>query len=50
MKKVGYYFAEYDDDSQSYCVFHTGLNSGRAYSSFSSMREAERDAEQRNSN
>jgi len=44
----GYYFAEYDENSLSYCVFHTDLNSGRAYSSFSIMQEATRDAQKRN--
>ena len=46
--KKGYYFAEYDENSLAYCVFHTDLNSGRAYSSFPSMQEATRDAQKRN--
>lgn len=41
-----YFYAEWDDDSGLYCCF--GDNSGFAYSSYSNMNEAERDADKRN--
>jgi len=46
--KKGYYFAEYDEESGAYCVFHTDIKSGFAYASYSTMMEAERDADSRN--
>jgi|GEM_PF-5505995 len=46
--EIGEYFAEYDEDSASYCVFHTDFKSGFAFSSFSSEQEAERNAKERN--
>ena len=39
-------YAEYDEDSGEYCVF--GTESGFAYESYSSMRQAERAAERMN--
>jgi len=42
------YFADYDEETESYCVFHTDYKTGHAFSSWASMAQAERDAEQRN--
>ena len=47
-KQIGEYFADYDEDSGSYCVFHTDFRQGIAFSSWASMAQAERDAEERN--
>jgi len=45
-KGVGEFYADYDDDSGLWCVFHT--ENGHAYSSWSSREEAEEDAGRRN--
>lgn len=47
-KQVGEYYAELDEDSDMWCVFHTDKNSGKAYSSWASKSEAEKDAARRN--
>jgi len=47
-KQIGEYFVDYDEETESYCVFHTDLRQGIAFSSFASMAQAERDAEERN--
>jgi len=44
----GEYFADYDEETESYCVFHTDYKTGHAFSSCFSMAQAERDAEERN--
>jgi hypothetical protein len=47
-KIIGEYYAEYDDTSALYCVFHTDINSGHAYSSWATMEEAEQAAKDAN--
>jgi len=47
-RKIGEYFADYDEETELYCVFHTDFKTGHAFSSWGGMEEAERDAEQRN--
>ena len=39
---MGEYFVDYDEDSNSYCIFHTDIKTGFAYKSFASEEEAER--------
>ena len=46
----GEYYAEYDEDSGMWCVFHTDLRSGFAYASFSCQDEAEAEADRRQKN
>ena len=45
-KPVGEYYVDYDEDSASYCVFHT--EGPKAYSSWSDESEAQKDADKRN--
>lgn len=45
---MGEYFADYDDGSGMWCVFHTDTNSGFAYASFFSEELAQLDADRRN--
>lgn len=40
------FYADYDENSQLYCVF--GTETGKAYSSYASQEEAEEDAKKRN--
>ena len=47
-KQIGEYFADYDEETESYCVFHTDYKTGHAFSSWTSMAQAEKDAEERN--
>ncbi len=42
------YFADYDSETQLYCVFSIGAKEGFAYSSWASMEQAEADARRRN--
>jgi len=44
----GEYFADYDEETESYCVFHTDFKTGHAFSSYTSPEQAEKDAEERN--
>lgn len=46
----GEYYADFDEESGLWCVFHTDLNSGHAYSSWASQIQAEEDAAKRNGN
>jgi len=48
VNQKGEYFADYDEETESYCVFHTDFRQGIAFSSWASMAQAERDAEERN--
>jgi hypothetical protein len=48
IKTKGEYFADYDEESGLYCVFHTDKKTGFAYSSWGSMEDASKDAECRN--
>jgi hypothetical protein len=45
---MGEYFAELDESSGMWCVFHTDINPGFAYSSWLSKEQAEADARLRN--
>lgn len=40
------YYADYDEDSQSHCVF--GKNNGKAYASFATKEQAENEADRMN--
>jgi hypothetical protein len=46
----GEYFADYDESTEMYCVFHTTFKTGFAFSSWASIEQAEQDAENRNNN
>lgn len=45
---IGEYFADYDEDSASWCIFHTDYKTGFAFKSFASQQEAESRAEEMN--
>lgn len=45
-KPKGEYYVDYDEDSASYCVFHT--EEAKAFSSWSDEGAAQRDADKRN--
>lgn len=47
-KVIGEYYADYDEDSKMWCVFHTDKKAGYAYSSWASRYNAEQDARERN--
>jgi len=47
-KPKGEYFVDYDEETESYCVFHTDIKQGIAFSSWASPQQAEKDAEERN--
>lgn len=47
MPGPGEYYADYDDETGTYCVFHTENN--RAFASFSDKEEAENVAAEMNS-
>jgi len=46
----GEYFADYDEESGSWCIFHTDYKTGFAFASYASKEEAEEKTEKRNSN
>lgn len=46
VNEMGEFYAEYDEESASWCVFHTGGE--HAYSSWSGQEEAEEDARRLN--
>lgn len=46
--QLGEYFADYDEESALYCVFHTDKKTGFAYSSWACMEDAKKDAIRRN--
>lgn len=47
-KQIGEYFADYDEESGLFCVFHTDKKTGFAYSSWACMEDAEKAAKKRN--
>ncbi len=47
---IGCYYADYDEETAMWCVFHTDLKSGHAYSSWADQVSAEEDAAKRNEN
>jgi len=44
----GEYFADYDQETGLFCVFHTDFKTGHSFSSYTTLAEAGRDAEERN--
>jgi hemolysin-activating ACP:hemolysin acyltransferase len=44
----GEFFADLNEETGLYCVFHTDVKPGHAFSSWSSMQDAEKDAKNRN--
>lgn len=46
--KIGKFFADYDEDTDSWCVFHTDYKTGFAFSSWATREQAEQDAKERN--
>lgn len=46
--QIGEYYADYDEDSAMWCVFHTDKKSGFAYASYASEELATDDANRRN--
>jgi len=45
---IGEYFVDYDEESGSYCIFHTDYKTGFAFASYASEQEAEKNAKERN--
>jgi len=45
---MGKYFVDYDEESGSYCIFHTDYKIGFAFASYASEQEAEKNAKERN--
>jgi hypothetical protein len=45
---IGEYFVDYDENSSSWCVFHTDIKTGFAYGSYSTKEEAEKNVAERN--
>jgi hypothetical protein len=45
-QEIGEYYADLDEDTGLYCVFHTETT--KAYASFAGMKEAEQEAETMN--
>lgn len=45
---LGCYYADYDEETAMWCVFHSDLKSGHAYSSWADEQSAEADAADRN--
>jgi len=45
---MGEYFADFDAPTGLWCVFHTDINTGHAYSSWADENAAKHDAERRN--
>ncbi len=48
-KNVGEFFVELDEDSNSYCIFHTE-GEGHAYASYADEQEAKDNADEMNFN
>jgi len=47
-KQKGEYFPDYDEETGLYCVFHTDYKTGHSFSSYATLAQAGRDAEERN--
>lgn len=45
---TGEYFADYDHETELWCVFHTDIKQGHAYANYSTQEQAEAEAEKRN--
>jgi len=45
---IGEYFVDYDEESGSYCIFHTDYKTGFAFASYANKEEAEKNAKERN--
>jgi hypothetical protein len=44
----GEYYADYDEDTKMWCVFHTDKGEGKAFASFATKKEADAYAKRKN--
>jgi len=45
---LGCYYADWDEETDFWCVFHTDLGEGKAFASYFTETEAQDDADKRN--